>query len=130
MANLLLQILFQLKNENKRILALKKLQYLNNHIKKYPNIKLFNDIFIRFFLRNIVFLYTLHRYNEIQYIKELFNELPKLINYFPNNIQNLVKELLKQDSIFLEIYQELFMTKIEDIGDKSRELIKKIYNYW
>ncbi len=126
LANLILQYIFEKDHENKKILILKKIQYIYNQNFKKDDFKNFFDIWTRFFLRNMAFLATLHRYKEIEYIK---NRLTSEINLsmFQINIQEQLNMILyNKDSLFREIYKEISSVDSKMVNEKCSQLIRKL----
>ena len=131
MSNLILQILFQKGFDNKKNLAIKKLKYIfkyfgNNELENPNELE---DVLIRFFLRNILFFYTLRRFNEIDYIKDNNNNVNKLLSSLPVGLAiPLSNILLNPSSDFNIVLKELSSVNIDEIPMVIPELskIKKI----
>lgn len=124
-ANLLLQSLFQKGYEEKRILALKKLQYVYNHSFKGKYIENFEDIFTRFFLRNISLLYTMNRFDEIEYIRHNYNFSSVMTRLAPN-FKEQVNDIFNPNSKFFDIYNEISAVTSKDAFQKCSNIMKKI----
>jgi len=122
-ANLLLQILFQKGNEEKKLLALKKLQYVYEHYLKNKNMENFDDIFKRFFLRNIYLLFTMNRYSEIEYIQNGYDI--SLLSHLPRDLKFRFFDTLDNYE-FLDVYNEIASTSVPQVLNKSKEIIKKL----
>lgn len=126
-ANTLLQLLFQKDFNGKKALILKKLKYIcriyNNDVCDINN---FENIFTRFFIRNIMFFHTTRRKEEIDYINGL-SSLNSFIEQIPFSLKSQAEEILKNPtSLFNMIYKELLSVNFEEIPTKSKELIKSI----
>lgn len=125
MANLLLQLLFQVDIGNKKWVIIKKLQYIFATKYDKKNIDKLRDIFTRFFLRNICLLHAMNRLDEIRYIQECLDHVPELLNILPDNIKNVMRLILDSDnSEFLDIFAEIAKVDAHDTLSKSNELIK------
>ena len=126
-ANLLLQYLFQVGNNDKRINTLRKLQYVFEYACKDKEMKEFSNIISRFLLRNIALLYTFNRYDEIKYIQKQVNNLETSIEMLPLNLQKDLQKLLNDtNSSFLETYNKIVSTPIDTIFDTCGELTKNL----
>ena len=127
MANLILQILFQKGFEYKKNAAFKKLKYIfkqfgNNNV---DNVTVLEDTIIRFFLRNILFFYTLRRASEIDYIKDNSIDIDKLLKSLPACLSIQLEAIFKDpNSDFNTVFNELLSTKFEDIPVIVPELAK------
>lgn len=123
-ANLLLQIIFQYEHVDKKELALKKLKHICKFIKKNEYMENLENIFTRFFLRNIAFLYTMRRFDEIEYIQKQIDNISSLL---PLNLQSQIYDILnKRDSIFLDVYDEIAYTPTSEIFQKSLKIMKEL----
>lgn len=126
MANLILQILFQKGHEDKKIAALKKLKYIfkkfgNNDM---DNTKELEDIITRFFLRNMLFFYTLRRSNEIEYLKANQYKINELLKSLPVGLSLQLEAILKNpNSDFNLVFKELTSTNFNEIPTIAQELI-------
>lgn len=126
-ANLILQILFQKDLGNKKTLILRKLQHIYKVYHQKFNQKKFEDIFTRFFLRNICLLHALRRFDEIRYIQKSIDEFSSLIDILPGNIKPVIDRiLLNKDSIFMDVYSDIYNVDAIDVLEKSSSLMKKI----
>ncbi len=130
MANLLLQIIFQKGYNDKRSSALKKLKYVFKSFGNPDpnNIDDLEDTVIRFFLRNILFFYTLRRSSEIDYIKEEKYDIGKLLNTLPAPLAIQLEAIFKNpQSDFNTVFKEITDTSFNDIPQVVEELshIKK-----
>lgn len=127
MANLILQVLFQKELGTKKSLILRKLQYIYKIKSNKFNMEVFEDVFTRFFLRNICLLHALHRYDEIIYIQKSLNEFPYLLELLPENIRVIVDEMLKDsNSMFMDVYGEISSIEPSETLEKSNDIMKKI----
>lgn len=126
LANLLLQYVFEKDHEDKKIIILKKIQYVYNQNFKNQDLNNFLDIWTRFFLRNLAFLGTLHRYQEIEYVKNKLNSKVDL-TMFQTNLQAQLNAILdNKDSLFREVYKEISLVDSKMTNAKCRELIRKL----
>ncbi len=125
MANLILQLLFQKGYENKRANALKKLKFVFKHFgdTSETSITELEDILIRFFLRNILFFYTLRRFSEIDYIREGNFPIDKIISGLPAGLAyQLECILINPQSDFNHVFKELVGLDYSLIPTVSAEL--------
>lgn len=130
-SNLLLQIMFQQNNTDKKVSALKKLNYVYKNTVKDAEIENFLDTFIRLFLRNIALFSSWGRYGEIEYIKTLYTKIQSLIEPYikmlPESLIIQIYDVLTNpNSLFLEIYDELVNTPTEKTLNSCTKIIKKI----
>lgn len=125
-ANLLLQLLFQQGYDEKKILILKKLQYVYERNFKNRHMENFSDIFVRFFLRNIYFLYTMRRYDEIEFIQNHLSFSPSLFSSLPSLLQCQIHDLLNNYSKFLAVYDEISSIPISETQTKCFEITRKL----
>lgn len=126
LANLVLQYLFEQGHNEKRALLLKKIHYVFHQNFKEKEMKDFEDVWIRFFLRNISFLATLHRYKEVEYIQNALEYLPN-VSSFPTDLQNQINSFLfDKNSLFLDIYKNIASIPTIMVNQKCEELIKEI----
>lgn len=126
-ANLLLQIFFQEGRKEKKLLALKKLRYVYNCVLKNRYIENFSDLFIRLFLRNVAFLYTMNRFDEIEDIKVFSNDIYSLISNLPINLQIQINDILNNpNSTFNLIYNEITSVPVADSFEKVETLIRTL----
>lgn len=126
-ANLILQILFQKDLRDKKTLILRKLQHIYKVYYKQFDQKKFEDIFTRFFLRNICLLHALHRFDEISHIQITMDEFSSLIDILPPNIKPVIdRMLINKDSIFMDVYSDIASVNPVDTLEKSSSLMKKI----
>lgn len=126
-ATLLLQILFQKGNNAKKELAIKKINYVYNKVKNHRDFQEFEDIFTRFLLRNISFLYMLNRFSEIEYIQNMSIDTSNLLPMLPTELASQLFDAIENpNSIFSEIYYEICNTPLENTFKKSTELVDKI----
>lgn len=127
MANLILQYLFQMGNDDKKAILLKKMQYLYKHVFNNKEMENFEDIFVRFFLRNIALLYTLCRYEEIEYIQKLINNLKELAILLPDYIRTKVESFMMHDSLFQEVCREISSVEPNETLAKGSQIIKRYF---
>lgn len=126
LANLILQYIFEKDHEDKKLIILKKIQYVYNQNFKNQDLNNFLDIWTRFFLRNLAFLGTLHRYQEIDYVKNKLNSKVDL-TMFQTNLQAQLNAILdNKDSFFREVYKEISLVDSKMTNAKCRELIRKL----
>lgn len=125
LANSILQLLFQQGFENKKSIILKKLNYIYEHSLKNKELYNLQDLLIRFYLRNIALLHTLHRFEEIKYLQE--NPLKFKYNTIPNLLLEQVRYIVENPtSQFVEIHKEMSKIDTEASFEKCNELIKKL----
>lgn len=121
-ANLFLQIIFQEGQEDKKLLALRKLKYIFKQELKNADIDSFSNIFIRLFLRNISFLATMNRFDEIEYIKNLYKTTPFSSSLYAD-LESYISEVLNT-SEFMNIYEEISCSPNSSIDQKCSELVR------
>jgi Predicted phosphoesterase or phosphohydrolase len=125
-ANLLLQLLFQRGFDNKKTDILKKIKYVNRSV---GNIDLsseeFENILIRFFLRNILFFQTLRRYADINYIEECYKNMGKLLKLIPPCMQEQVAQIIANPSSeFNQVLKEIIRTDPKELPKTCKLLVK------
>ncbi len=130
-SNLILQMLFQEENASKKALALKKLHYVYKHAIKDEVLENFLDTFIRFFLRNVTLLASWGRTGEVDYIREQFSNLHSLIEHYIRTIPEpligqIYDVLTNPNSLFLEVYEELISTPLEQTFDSCTKIMRKL----
>ena len=126
-ANLLLQIIYQQDKNDKKIEALKRLRYLCKYVSLEKNFDYFSNIFNRLFLRNISFLYTMNRYDEIMYIKNQKPDISFLAKSLPMTFCNQISKIIENpNSNFSTICDEISNTSIEKTFDKCMSINKNI----
>lgn len=124
-ANSLLQILFQKGQEEKKKMVCKKLEYIYNHTFKEKNMEDFSNIFTRFFLRNISFLYSLKRLDEIAYIQR--QNLTNIRTYLQAQSKYPFYDILfSSNSPFSSIYQEISSIQTKETFEAAKQMIKKL----
>ena len=125
--NLILQYFFQQNHPELKPLILKKLQLILKQNHQDINIKEFSNLLARLFLRNIAFLKTVNRNQEIVYILNQRGELSNLINTLPSNLAAFISPLiLNKNSLFSTIYDEICTNKFDHIFETSQKLIKEL----
>lgn len=127
-SNLILQVLYQNEDLGKQSIALRRIRYICKYFGNTltNNDSEFENMLSRFFLRNIIFLYTLKRKREIEYIKEQKFDYNKL-ELFPNSLREIVDEiLLNPDSQYNFVKDEISKTHSKDILGKCKSLIKEL----
>lgn len=126
LASLILQYLFEQGHLEKKSLLLKKIQYVFQRNFKEKEMEEFSDIWIRFFLRNISFLATLHRYNEIEYIQDSIKNILNL-SVLPLELQSQMHSILDdKNSLFLDIYKNIASIPTTMVNQKCEDLIRKL----
>lgn len=124
-ANLLLQMMFQKKEKDKKLLSLRKMRYIYSRAFKNDEMNNFSDIFSRLFLRNIAFLHTMHRFDEIDYIKNFSNDINFLLSTLPIKLQQEISNILNNsNSEFWDIYNEIVSVPTSEAFNKSTEIVK------
>ena len=84
------------------------------------------DILSRFYLRNISFLYTTNRIDEISYIQSIQPDMTPFIKSLPSKTcEQLDKVLNHNDSNFTEIRRKISETPSSEVLNKALKLIKK-----
>lgn len=126
LANLLLQILFQEDHEQAKVLALKKLQFLYRHNISYEDLLDFENVFSRFFLRNVDLLATLHRQREVEGLKKSQEDFLYVINKLPSSLKKIVSNILLRDSGFMDIYNQIISSDFSSTCEKCQELIRHL----
>lgn len=127
--NLLLQIFFQKCSKEKRELLLKKLNYLCKYYLKDTNLPNFSNVFLRFLMRNMAFLRTMNRKDEINYIKDidLKKSYSEISAFLPCSLQGYLNTLFDSSNYnFWEVYEEIVNTSYSQIFDKCQKLVKKL----
>ena len=84
------------------------------------------DIFIRLLLRNIAFLHTTNRYNEISYIQEQIKAQINIKNNIPDALKQFMTEELSKNSKLHNISEELILTKKEDTLKTCSKLVREL----
>ncbi len=127
--NLLLQVLFQNSSKEKNDLVLKKLKYICKYYLKNLIYEDFTNTFMRFFLRNLAFFYTMNRYDEINYIKkqEVVKKLMELQKTLPYELQEMINVgIINPNSNFQDFYDEVISTPTPEILKTAQKLIKTL----
>lgn len=126
-ANLLLQIIYQTCPADKKLESLKRLRYVCKNTLLEQNVDYFSDIFSRLFLRNISFLYTVNRYDEIEYIQKQIPDVGFLSKSLPMIFYNQICDIINNpNSSFSLVRNEISNTSIDQVFDKCLTLIKSI----
>lgn len=128
-ANLILQYLFQQGFNDKKATIFRKLKYVYHHSGKdaIKNHSELEDIMVRLFIRNILFLHTTRRSKEIDYIKASYNNIEAFLNKLPVALRLQMEEILRNpNSLFSQVYQILTSCSFKDIPEESKQLIKTI----
>lgn len=126
-ANLLLQYLFQVGDNNKKIKVFKKLKYVYEYACKDLEFEEFSNMLSRFFLRNIAIFLTFNRYEEIKYIQKQIANFETSIETLPLNLQKNFLKMLKDDnSPFLDVYNKIASTPIDTLFGTCGELAKTL----
>ena len=125
LANLLIQLFFQKNFEKNKIQIVKKINYLINK-KEHFNLNTLEDDLIRCFIKNIYLLCSRSRYNEIEYINYIKNDLLDYINHLKPEIRNVINYIFMNDnSEFNKSYNNLFTEFNQNsIPDICKKLIK------
>ena len=127
-ASLVLQIIYQNENLNKRAMSLKKLKYVSRNPKeKYSDLKELEDVFIRFLIRNISLLDTVKRKSEILNIQDGIGDINFLLNSCDSMLREELKEiLLDPNSEFNKYYDEIKKAGLDDIKSLNKEMIRSL----
>ena len=122
-ANLLLELLFEDLNPNKRKIIIQKLKYILKKTSIDFDIKTFEDVFTRFFLRNIALFNTLNRNDEIRRIQDLY---PNFAEYY-SSIKDLpiskLMPTIPSSEAFMDIYGQISSINPKNALEKSQELM-------
>ncbi len=124
-ANLLLQIFYQQGFEDKKIEALKRMKYVYKTVFADKPMHAFSDIFIRFFLKNIAFLHTTCRFDEIEHIQNQVPDFTLFQNTMPADFNEQIHEINHPYSDFMEVRDAIASTHINQVYEKCKELVKK-----
>lgn len=126
-SNLILQYLYQYNYPEKKKEILKKIKCVLNNININDN---FNnnleDTLIRFFIRNVLFLLSLKRIRDIEYIFDEKNIDTILLNELDTPyINDIIKEIIKNPkSDFNKSFNYIKNSNINSIKEASKDLIK------
>lgn len=129
-SNLILQVLFQKDNSDRKVAALRKLHYLYKNVIKNHELDNLLDTFIRFFLRNISLLSTWGRDDEVEYIKNCRNELTSLMGSFiktlPYSLLDQIYDvLINPNSLFISVYDEIISVPTKDMFKGCTRIMKQ-----
>lgn len=124
-ANLLLQFLFQKGHDEKKNLILKKLLFVYKKTFYHSEVEDLSNVFVRFFLRNISFLNTLRRFQEIEYIQNNDFCIPN-IEALPYELQAQIHDILDVNSEFSDIFQEVSSIKPQDTLIACEKIIREL----
>ena len=123
LANLLLELLFEDLTVNKRKVIIQKLKYILKSAPVNFDIKTFEDVFVRFFLRNIALFNTLNRNDEIRTIQKLY---PNFADYF-SSIEDLPGSKLippiPSNEAFMDIYGQISSINPKNALEKTQEIM-------
>lgn len=126
-ANLILQMLFQQKYEEKKVLILRKLNYVFKQKFKNHEMTDFSDTLTRFFLRNVAFLNTLHRYDEIEFLQGAMKYASDMMSAFSVGLQNQVASiLLDPSSDFMKVYNEISSVSAADTFKACEDITRQL----
>ncbi len=107
--------------------TIRKVNYIYKKEKGKNTFENLDDIFTRYFLRNIAFFCTLNRYSEIEYIQNKKINIEKLLASLPNELATQLFDIIRNtNSTFYESYQEICDTPVKETFKKSTEIIDKI----
>lgn len=126
-ANLILQLMFQKGQDEKKETILKKINYLIKPMDLETDIynENYENMLSRFLLRNIGFLSTLGRTKEIAHIKETNFDL--VLKPLPQKLKDIIKEIVaRENSTFNMVLNEIKETPNKSILDKSKGLVRKL----
>ena len=84
-----------------------------------------SNVFVRFFLRNISFLNTLRRFQEIEYIQNNDFCIPN-IEALPYELQAQIHDILDVNSEFSDIFQEISSIKPQDTLITCEKIIREL----
>lgn len=123
--NMILQIIFQTENQEKKNLALKKLQYTHKQAFNSGEVPNFLETFIRFYLRNVALFHTWRRFDEIEYIQhEGLKNMPKL-HALPVNLQEQIYGVI-YDPEFIDVHNIIASVPPSETYQVASELIRKL----
>lgn len=126
LANLLLQLMYQQGFEDKKLEAFKRLKYVYKVALADHEMHNFDSILSRFFLKNIAFLCTTNRYDEIQYIQNRTLDISRWMYSFPTELsEQLETIIMNPNSQFSLIFDEISSTPMHQMLDKCTQLVKK-----
>lgn len=121
-ANILLQIMFQKEHAEKCEKLKKKLHYVYSKNFAHSEMENFENLFCRFFLRNIAFFYTLRRFDEINYIQNS-KDFTDVLQKMPKSCAEQVSDIINSStSTFSSIFEEIASTPIKETFQKCEEL--------
>ncbi len=124
LANLVLKFIYQQNQTNKSVETLKRLRYICKNILTDGNLYSFPDILGRLLLRNISFLYTTNRFDEIEFIKNRPADISILEKFIPTKVyEQISEEFNNSNSNFSQIINEISNTPNEKILEKSKKFI-------